>query len=198
MKSKQNMKKQSNEIRNVSTSFELSESRTIVGKAICFESPSNDLGFIETIKRGAVTEDLLLKSDVFAKMNHSDDYILARSKNGNGSLLLEIRDDGLYYMFDAPNTEKGNELLEHIKRNEINTSSFAFSVADEPDAEKWYKKDGIIYRDIYKIGGLFDVSPVFREAYSETKCSLRASNIDQEANEIEAKMNLYKTEIENL
>ena len=78
---------------------------------------------------------MLDNSDVFARMNHSDDYVLARSKKGEGSLILELRDDGVYYMFEAPNTEKGNELLEHIKRGEITASSFAFRVAKEEGAE---------------------------------------------------------------
>ncbi len=193
------MKEQNNEIRNVSSTFENKvDSRTIVGKAICFEERSNDLGFIETIKQGAITEDLLKNSDVFARLNHSDDYILARSKNGQGSLNLELRADGVYYSFDAPNTEKGNELLEHIRRGEINTSSFAFAVSKEPDAEKWYKKDGVIYRDIYKIGYLGDIAPVFNEAYSGTSCSLRGQEMMKQAEEIEQKMNVLEDEIKAL
>ena len=84
---------------------------------------------------------MLDNSDVFARMNHSDDYVLARSKKGEGSLVLELRDDGVYYAFEAPNTEKGNELLEHIKRGEITASSFAFRVSSEPNSERWYKDD---------------------------------------------------------
>lgn len=193
------MKQKNKEIRNISSTFEADkESRTIVGKAICFEEESNDLGFIEIIKRGAVTEELLKKSDVFARLNHSDDYILARSKCGQGSLILELREDGVYYQFSAPNTEKGNELLEHIRRGEISTSSFAFSVANEPDAEKWYKKDGIIYREIYKIGYLGDIAPVFKEAYSGTSCSLRGQEMMKQAEEIEKKMNVLEEEIKAL
>lgn len=185
------------EIRNIQAQFEADESRTVQGKAICFESASNDLGFIETIKRGAVTQELIDNSDVFARMNHSDDYILARSKNGKGSLILELRDDGVYYMFEAPNTEKGKELIEHIKRGEITTSSFAFMVSDEPDSERWYKdEDGVIHRDIYKIGYLGDIAPVYCEAYSETTCSLRGENMLKTAKEIDAKMNLLKEEVE--
>lgn len=186
------------EIRNIN-GLQADESRTIQGKAICFESPSNDLGFIETIKRGAITQELIDNSDVFARMNHSDDYILARSRKGEGSLMLELREDGVYYMFEAPNTEKGNELVEHIRRGEITTSSFAFAVSKEPNSEKWYKdNEGVIHRDIYKIGYLGDVAPVFNEAYSATTCSLRGEEMIKTSAEIDAKMDLLKKEIEEL
>lgn len=186
------------ELRNIHAQFEADE-RTVQGKAICFESPSNDLGFVEVIKRGAITQELLDNSDIFAKLNHNDEYILARSKNGKGSLCLELRDDGVYYMFEAPKTEKGNELIEHIKRGEITTSSFAFMVADEDGAEKWYKDEhGTIHRDIYKIGYLGDISPVYNEAYSATTCSLRGKDMLATSNEIDKKMDLLISEIKEM
>jgi len=188
-----------NEIRSINGEFIADESKMVIGKAICFESPSNDMGFIETIKRGAISQELLDNSDVFARMNHSDDYVLARSKKGKGSLTLELRDDGVYYSFQIPNTEKGNELLEHIRRGEISTSSFAFRVADEPNAERWYKtEDGVIHRDINKIGYLADISPVFSEAYSETYCSLRGEDMVKTSQEIDSKMDLLRKELEEL
>ena len=142
---------------------------------------------------------MLDNSDVFARMNHSDDYVLARSKKGEGSLVLELRDDGVYYLFEAPNTEKGNERLEHIKRGEITASAFAFRVAKEEGAERWYKdENGTIRRDIYKIDYLGDIAPVFREAYTGTSCSIRGEEMTKLSAEIDAKMDLLKQEIERL
>ena len=165
-------KKEDIEIR---TSDVLADSNTIYGKAISFDTLSVDLGgFRETIKRGAITQELIDNADIFARTNHDNDYILARSKYGKGSLSLELRDDGLYFSFELPNTEKGNELREHIKRGEITQCSFAFITAKEPNAEVWRKENGIVYRDIYKIGYLGDVAPVYRPAYEETYVSLRA------------------------
>lgn len=166
------VKKDDIEIR---TSEVLTDNKTIYGKAISFDTLSVDLGgFRETIKRGAITQDLINKSDIFARTNHKDDYILARSKNGHGSLSLELRDDGLYFSFELPNTEKGNELREHIKRGEITQCSFAFNAAKEANSEVWRNENGIIYRDIYKIGYLGDVAPVYKPAYEETYVSMRA------------------------
>lgn len=166
------VKKDNLEIR---TSEVLTDSKTIYGKAISFDTLSVDLGgFRETIKRGAITQDLINHSDIFARTNHKDDYILARSKNGKGSLSLELRDDGLYFSFELPNTEKGNELREHIKRGEITQCSFAFITATEANSEVWRNENGIIFRDIYKIGYLGDVAPVYKPAYEETYVSMRA------------------------
>lgn len=166
------VKKSDYEIR---TSEVLADNKTIYGKAISFETLSVDLGgFRETIKRGAITQELIDHSDIFARTNHDNDYILARSKNGKGSLSLELRNDGLYFSFELPNTEKGNELREHIKRGEITQCSFAFNAAKEPNAEVWRNENGIIYRDIYKIGYLGDVAPVYNPAYEETYVSMRA------------------------
>ena len=177
------MEKEKIEIRRIDNTFE-ENGRTVQGRAIVFESLSNDLGgFKEIIKKGAISQELVDSSDVFARTNHSDDYILARCNKGKGSLQLELRDDGLYYSFEAPNTEKGNELVEHIRRGEISQSSFAFMVANEPDAERWTKIDGVTVREIYKIAYLGDVAPVFTPAYSETSVSLRALDKAKEMNE---------------
>ena len=56
-----------------------SVSRTVYGYAVVFDSPSQDMGFIETIKRGAITQETIEQCDVFAKFNHEDDKILAKS-----------------------------------------------------------------------------------------------------------------------
>ena len=107
------------------------ESRRVVGCAVKFDSDSQDIGFTERILKGAITQELIDNSDVYARMDHRDDVVLARSNHGVGSLKLDLREDGLYYEFDAPNTAHGDELLEHLKRGEITTSSFAFSLLDD-------------------------------------------------------------------
>lgn len=172
---------------------------TVYGKAIPFEVQSRDLGFIETIHKGSITQELIDNSDVYARINHKDDYILARSNKGKGSLKLELKEDGVYYSFEIPDTEKGRELREHIKREEIFSSSFYFSVSTDEGSERWSKRsDGKIYRDVYKVGFLGDIAPVFSAAYPTTTCSLRGQNIQATSAEIDHKMNLLLDEIEKL
>ena len=149
--------------------------RTVSGYAVRFETESVNMGFVEIIKRGAITEETIKTSDVFALLNHNENTVLARSNHGVGSLTLTVDNDGVYYEFEAPNTANGDELLEHIKRGEISQSSFAFTVSNEDGAETWTKRsDGVIVRQINKIARLYDISPVYQPAYESTTCSKRA------------------------
>lgn len=161
------------EIRAISNDVQV-DSRNITGYAVVYESVSEDLGFRERIMKGAITDDTIKKSDVFCLLNHDPSKVLARSKNGEGSLKLEIDEQGLKYSFTAPNTDLGEELLEHLQRGEIDSSSFAFTVSTDEGSERWYTLEGVQYRDIYKIDELFDVSPVYQPAYQETTVSKRA------------------------
>ena len=181
-----------------------SESRTVCGYGSVFNSQSEDLGFIETIDPRAITDETIKRSDVFATLNHDMNKILARCKYGSGSLELKCDDKGLYYRFDAPNTNLGDELLEYLNRGEIDSSSFAFTVK----RDEWTKgEDGKYYRTILEIDQLFDVSPVFSPAYSEASCQKRntASDYEKQINTLEQrdmdnkeKLNQLEEEIKKL
>lgn len=160
-------------------SFELrvqnSDSRLITGKAICFDSMSEDLGFREIISKGAITQELIDSSDIYFTFNHSMDKVLARWNKGEGSLKIELKDDGVYFSTEAPNTDLGNEVLEYIRRGDANKCSFAFYMSGNDEDETWTKtEDGEVLRTINHIAGLCDVSVVFNPAYSETTVSARA------------------------
>lgn len=146
------------------------DKRSVEGYALLFDTPSDGLSFTEIIERNAL-DGVIAKSNVFALLNHdSERGILARSKNGEGTLTLTVDDKGLKYRFEAPRTALGDELLEYLRRGEISESSFAFTVAKET----WdYRDDGSWKRTIHQIDRLFDVSPVFDAAYSATSVCLR-------------------------
>lgn len=171
-------------------------SRKVEGYAVVFDSPSENMGFIETIKRGAITEDTIKNSDVLARFNHNPEKVLARCKYGNGSLQLVVDDIGVRYSFEAPNTQLGDELLEHLHRGDITSSSFAFTISSEKGSERWYKQDGQLYRDIYKIDRLYDVAPVWVPAYEATTCSARCLEMVEKSQILEEKYNALIREIE--
>lgn len=150
--------------------------RTIKGCAIVFNRWSNDLGgFIERILPESITQELIDNSDVIANCEHnSEDYMLARCRKGEGTLKLELREDGVYFEFEAPETEKGNDILYHVRNGNIFECSFAFTLPEGRSGEKWYKEDGQLKRDITKIAGLYDISLVGRAAYSDTFCYNRS------------------------
>ena len=134
------------------------------------------MGFIERLMPGCIDSDTILRSDVLACLNHSEDKVLARSRGAEGgSLTLRVDDIGLWYEFDCPNTAAGNELLELLQRNDINQSSFGFYLdTSNPENQRIYKgEDGVVRRDIYRIEELTDVSPVFHPAYRTTSVAKR-------------------------
>lgn len=180
------------EIRNTTfqvTANEEDEKRTVEGYALLFGVSSDNLGFEEVIERGAL-DGVLGKSDVFALLNHDRSKgILARAKNGSGSLSLEVDTKGLKYRFEAPKTALGNELLENLRRGEIDQSSFAFTVAD--GGEKWERqKNGVWKRTISKFERIYDVSPVYNAAYSKTSVYMRGKEEAEKELEQREKQNL--------
>lgn len=147
------------------------DSRRVEGRAVVFDSWSEDLGgFREKIARGAL-DGVIDRSDVFALLDHDRRRgILGRCKRGDQvSLQLEIREDGLHYAFEAPETALGNEVLSCLERGEIDGSSFAFTVLED----QWERVGDEYQRTITKIDELYDVSPVYSPAYSQTTCDLR-------------------------
>lgn len=180
------------EIRNYSNEIRTNEdSRSVEGYALVFDSLSEDLGgFREQISRDAIDMDIIGHSDIRALLNHNDSRgILARSRYGKGSLTLEIDEKGLKYRFDAPKTALGDEVLEYLRRGDITSSSFAFTV----DSDTWQKmEDGSYLRTINKFDRLFDVSPVFEPAYQETSVSCRSFEEfkQKEAEELEEQKKL--------
>ncbi len=150
-------------------------SRHIEGYALIFDTQSEYIGFYETIERGAVTQEMVDVCDVFATFNHDTNKIFARSNMGKGSLTLTVDDTGLKYEFDAPNTALGDELIEYLKRGDIDKSSFAFYMnPDDEEAETWESKDGVYFRTIHKIASICDVSPCWQAAYQDTSVSKRS------------------------
>lgn len=150
------------------------EGRTIKGYSAVFNSTYQMWEkHSETIAPGAF--DGCDMSDVVALFNHEDEFLLARSKDGTGTLTLKVDEKGLYFEFDAPNTTAGNDVLENIKLKNVRGCSFAFSVAEQKIEEF---EDGTWLRTITKIGKLYDVGPVVNPAYEDTEIEACKRSVD--------------------
>lgn len=177
--------------------------RLVSGHAVVFGTWSNDLGFYEMILKGAITEDTIKRSDVICKLNHDDQKVLARSKYGEGSLILEVDDKGLKYTFEAPRTQYGDELLEYLRRGDITGSSFAFTIEEDEFSYQWpFDKDAdpVLCREVIKVDKLFDVSPVFTPAYEKTSVQnkRKLEEVELKSNEINQIMDATIEEFEKL
>lgn len=153
------------------------EGRSVAGYAAVFNSPSEDMGFVEYIERGAFKE-AIKTSDVRALFNHDHNYVLART--ASGTLKLEEDEKGLRYEFDVPNTSFGNDFLISLRRGDISQSSFAFTVSEQTWEEKQIGDDVQYIRRIKKVDRLMDVSPVTYPAYPDTEVALRSKPAKEE------------------
>ena len=148
-------------------------SRTVEGYAALFDTTASIGGwFDERIEPGAFKE-ALKRSDIRALFNHDPNYILARTESGT----LEVKEDkkGLFYRFEAPNTNFGNDFLEMLRRGDISQSSFAFTVKKQRWEEERISQDEMKYtRVIEEVEQVYDVAPVTYPAYAETTVSARS------------------------
>ncbi len=147
----------------------------ISGYAAVFHAMSEDLGgFREVILPGAFDE-ALKASDIRALFNHDPSQIVARTKNGTLSVWED--DKGLRYEF-TPNmkTQAGRDLVELVKRGDVDQSSFAFSM--DGGIEEWDDSGDVPVRRIVKVGRLYDVSPVTYPAYPATEVQVARSVFD--------------------
>lgn len=157
------------------------EGRRIEGYAAVFDQESkvmydeaNRRPFIEIIERGAITEEMLLKCDVKAVLEHNAERMLARWTYGGGTLTLSVDDYGLKYAFEAPDTPDGNYAAVMIARGDIRGSSFIFYTNEkDPSCVSYSRKNGMLVRRVHKILAITDVSPVSEPAYFGTDVSVR-------------------------
>lgn len=161
------------------TEIEGGTGRSVSGYAAIYDEESDVIfdilsgEFTEVISRGAF-DGVVEISDVMALLNHNISRgVLARSRSGAGSLKLTVDDKGLKYEFESPNTVLGDELLEGLRRGDINASSFCFEVAED----EWDYTGELPKRTIKKFSRLYDVSPVYTPAYAGTSVSARCKEM---------------------
>ncbi len=138
----------------------------VTGYALKWDVLSRTIGwFREKIDRGAL--DNADMNDVVALFNHNIDKVLARTISK--TLTLESDDTGLKYSFSSPDTTAGRDLVESLKRGDVQHSSFSFSVSED----KWEEdEEGNEIRTVLKIKRLYDVSPVVNPAYLQATSEL--------------------------
>ena len=111
------------------------QSRTITGRAIVFNSESELLDedgvrFKEVVLPGALSEEFLSTQDIKLNMLHDRCQTVARCNKGKGNLRLELREDGLWFEFDAPRCDIGDRCLELVRAGVFSGCSFEFYPGD--------------------------------------------------------------------
>ena len=157
----------------------------IVGYAAVFNAMSKDLGgFREKIMPGAFTATLERRDDVAALFSHSSSHVLGRLSAGT----LRMKEDevGLLVEIDPPNTTIGRDVVESIRRGDLDSMSFGFVV----DEEEWSRDEIGEVRTLNSVS-LFDVSVVTWPAYPDTEVAVRSlehfRSIERDKQEMETR-----------
>ena len=159
-------------------------SRVIAGRAILFNTPSaplwsdEDEEAREIIAPSAITKELLDGCDIKFTMFHDRQLILARSKNGSGTLSYTVDSEGVSFEFEAPNTVDGDKALELVRRGDLAGCSFAFSTHywDEAFVTRTVEvKDGRAYitYTVKAVTGVYDMTLAADPAYPDTSVEAR-------------------------
>ena len=142
----------------------------VEGLAVVFDQPTvlfkldDGTEIKEVIERGAL--DNTDVSDCFFKYNHSN-HTMGMARVKNGTLQLEIRDEGLFIRAELADTTAGRDLYELVKRGDIDKMSFAFDIEEEEFDQEQY-----MFR-VKKISKLWDVAVVNVPAYDGTRIYAR-------------------------
>jgi HK97 family phage prohead protease len=142
----------------------------LVGYAVVYNSLSEDLGYFrERISPGTFTESLKT-ADVRALVDHDPSQLLGRNKSGTLRLIDEPK--GLRAEIDLPDTSYARDLLEKIRRKDLDGMSFSFKVS--PEGDTWFTdEEGNTLRTIIK-AEIDDVSAVTYPAYTDTSIAQRS------------------------
>jgi len=144
---------------------------TLEGYAAVFNSRSENLGgFTEQIERGAFTQTLKARNDIKLLWNHDTSAVLGSTRAGT----LELREDekGLRVMAELPDTTLGRDISYLVKRGDIDSFSFGFSVMED----SWNSAGN--ERTLESVR-LFEVSLVSFPAYSATAGTAVVRGLDK-------------------
>ena len=135
---------------------------TFEGYAAIFDSPSEPLPFIERIKRGAFNRSLKqARNDIKLLWNHDTSAVLGSTRAG--TLKLVEDDKGLRVSATLPNTTSGRDAAVLLKRGDVDSMSFGFSV---PAGGDTWNQEGT--ERTLKSVRLHEVSIVAFPAYTST------------------------------
>lgn len=167
------------------------ESRTIEGYALKFGVRSRLLcdwwkDYYEVLEPGCLTRETLDAQDIKLTMFHDRQIILARSKQGKGTLNYDIDDTGVKFWADMPHTADGDKALELVQRGDIDGCSFIYSTDEEDSentvsyerlSEKGEDGEGILLRHVKRIDNVYDFTITPDPAFEQTSVTRREAEL---------------------
>jgi HK97 family phage prohead protease len=144
------------------------------GYAAVFNTPSEPLPFIERIAPGAFRRSLDARNDIKLLWNHDSGTVLGSTRAGTMRLYEDER--GLKVRATFPNTTAGRDAAELLRRGDVDSMSFGFSV---PTGGDEWSSDGS--ERTLKSVRLHEVSIVAFPAYSSTAGTTSVRGLDKVA-----------------
>lgn len=166
------------ETRTNTTQFEVREleggdGMTFTGYAAVFNSPSAPLPFTERIKPGAFKRSLNARNDIKMLWNHDTGTILGSTRAG--TLTLEEDSVGLRVTANLPDTQAGRDAAYLIRRGDVDSMSFGFSVPK--DGDEWISESERVLNSVR----LHEISVVAFPAYPGTAGHASVRGLDKVA-----------------
>lgn len=152
------------ETRTTTTDLEVRETETgmtFTGYAAVWNSPSEPLPFTERIAPGAFNRSIRSRNDIKMLWNHDTGQILGSTRAN--TLTVEEDAKGLRVTAQLPNTTTGRDAAELLRRGDIDSMSFGFTV---PKGGDEWNADGS--ERTLKSVRLHEVSLVAYPAYPST------------------------------
>ena len=163
-----------------------SESRTIEGYVLKFGVRSVLLRdwwnpYYEILEPGCMTREMLDKCNIPLTMFHDRELVIARSKNGKGTLSYTVDGLGTQFNADVARTADGDKALELVRRGDLDGCSFVYStdemdpeaVTYEASGEKDADGNDILLRHVWRIDSITDFTLTGNAAYEQTECVAR-------------------------
>jgi hypothetical protein len=147
---------------------------TFEGYAAVFNSPSEPLPFIERIAPGAFKRSIEARNDIKLLWNHDTGTVLGSTRAGTLKIYEDTR--GLKVTAQLPNTTAGRDASELLRRGDVDSMSFGFSV---PAGGDEWSADGS-ERTLRSVR-LHEVSIVAFPAYSSTAGTTTVRGLDKVA-----------------
>lgn len=157
---------------------------TIEGHAAVFNQETTIGGFWydfrEKFLPGSFSKDIAAKADVRALIDHMSEKVIGRTKSG--TLRLSEDATGLFTSTDPSNTSDGRDIVERIRRGDVDGMSIGFFIRKQ----MWVIEEDqeVDLREIHDVE-LLDISPVTFPAYRQTDVAVRKQLRDSDREEFE-------------
>lgn len=175
----------------------------VSGYAAVFNQATDIGGYFREVIHPGAFRAAIVRDDVSFLINHAG-LPLARSRRGQGSLVLAEDDHGLKVdsVLDADDPDV-MRIVPKMRRGDLDKMSFAFRAT----RQEWDETGEVPVRHVYEVD-LFDVSIVTDPAYQGTEIGLRSLEAHRESlrkidnfhaarRRVRMKMNLALREREN-